>query len=309
MADNEKMTETEENIFQKRLDAIKLLAPEAQQQAILQLSQDYEGIRGRLKDELEMAYADSVAATPQGTQAGGIYHAASPLSHLSSALRQTWGGMERGRIGKRRRELEEMYQKGIGSMFEGGLTDGPAATNTAVPEVQTGMSMQPEEDVIGMTEMTAGGPMSIQGQPSALSGALRQMPPTPPVGQPGATPGTPPPPTMPGQIPPGMTPGRTTPNVSPVTGDMMAQGNRQSMQMPVSPTFPGMPPQTGMSTQGPPVPPSIPPVPNAPGNARMPFVPPQAPTMQQSMANLLRSGRNLSPDQRQDISRLMWGFQ
>jgi hypothetical protein len=90
MADNTTREDIEESIFQQRLEEIKLLPPgQAKQDAIKALTQDYEGQKELIAEELAIADEFANMTDTSGSQAGGIYVAANPWSHAVDAVGKT----------------------------------------------------------------------------------------------------------------------------------------------------------------------------------------------------------------------------
>lgn len=108
----------EDDLFKIRMDAIKAMPEgEARDKAIRQLSQDYEGKRGIIADELVLATEKATMAGPKGRTAGGIYVAADPLEHIGTGLMRAMGIRDQKRLSEETRLLAEDYGGGIESMF------------------------------------------------------------------------------------------------------------------------------------------------------------------------------------------------
>lgn len=73
---------------------------------------DYEGKRGVLDEQMSTAQDYMDTPTPQGIEAGGLYVASNPLSHLGRAIRQYRGGKQAQEINEERDVLADRYGRG-----------------------------------------------------------------------------------------------------------------------------------------------------------------------------------------------------
>jgi hypothetical protein len=209
--------------------------------------------------------------------------------------------MEAGRIGKERRGLSDLYEKGIADTMRGGI----GVTQTAVPDLQQGdymggQSSQENISGVGMSVQPGAGinPQMTMGQPQIPPSGNLPKQNTPSMGQ-----GNPAPMPTDGALP-------RNPS-QPRVGGAMPQALRQP-QSPSQPTG-GMPPMARSGTTGtggnfrqrPPVvgadrqlnaPSAISPQMAQTHNAAsvMNRPAPQAPNLQQAMAARLRSGKGTS---------------
>lgn len=86
-----------------------------QQQAIQNRADmyvDYEGKRGVLDEQMSTAQDYMDTPTPEGIEAGGLYVASNPLSHLGRAIRQYRGGKQAQEINEERDVLADRYGRG-----------------------------------------------------------------------------------------------------------------------------------------------------------------------------------------------------
>ena len=109
------------NLSQEQMNYINGLPPNEQEAAIQALTQDYEGKRGTLGDEMANAQQAMGAAAPEGRQAGGVYTAANPLEHLASGLRKREGRDNYDTALSASKELNDQYGNGVRTRMEGGL--------------------------------------------------------------------------------------------------------------------------------------------------------------------------------------------
>lgn len=88
--------------------------PEEERQAAMQrMSQDYQGKRGAMSDQMQMAQQLRNTPSAQGRQAGRVYTAANPLEHIASAYQQRKGSDMQEEALAAKKALSDEYGTGV----------------------------------------------------------------------------------------------------------------------------------------------------------------------------------------------------
>jgi hypothetical protein len=144
------------DMFQRRLEEIQAMPEgEAKQQAIKELTQDYQGLRELLGADVSAAEQLFNTKMPEGRNAGGIYVAANPLEFVSSALRQGLGAKGRANSMKQLRDLSDSQSSANAALWGAGMGGGGGQT-PAVPQNMPSQAQKPDLGQYGAPTVNAG---------------------------------------------------------------------------------------------------------------------------------------------------------
>jgi len=83
------------------------------------MTQDYEGENAMMDEQMATADALRETATPEGRQAGGMYHAANPLEHLGAVAGRGLGEYKARDANEQRRALGDDKSEALKLMMRG----------------------------------------------------------------------------------------------------------------------------------------------------------------------------------------------
>jgi hypothetical protein len=92
---------------------IQTLPEPERTQALEALSRNYGGEREGLNEQLESAKMLRDGATTDGVQAGNMYVAGNPLSHIADGMQKYQSGEDIKRLRGEKEGLNDSYQQGI----------------------------------------------------------------------------------------------------------------------------------------------------------------------------------------------------